>query len=72
MANRKPLVLVSGEPQQLQAGDTLVDGSGSPISASPVPTGTGFRHVTAGVEDAAAYTDVQLFAQIFLTQSLRL
>jgi hypothetical protein len=72
MANRKPLVLVSGEQQQLQAGDTLVDGSGVAIGGAVVPTGTGFFHATAGVEDAAAYTDVRLFAQIFLVQSLRL
>jgi hypothetical protein len=68
MANRKPLVLVSGELEQLQSGDPLVDGSGNPIGGGSVPTGTGFRHVTANVEDATVY-NLSIFYQI---RSLRI
>ena len=38
MANRKPLVLVAGEQQQLQSGDSLVDGAGNPISGAIIST----------------------------------
>lgn len=37
MASRKPLVLTSGEPRQLQTGDILVDGDGNPIKGSSSP-----------------------------------
>jgi hypothetical protein len=68
MANRKPLVQVAGELQQLQTGDTLTDGAGNPIGGGSVPTGTGFRHVTASAEDAAVTT----LAPFYAIASLRL
>jgi hypothetical protein len=68
MANRKPLVLVSGELEQLQSGDPLVDGDGNPIGGGSVPTGTGFRHVTANTEDATV-TPINLW---FAMNSLRI
>jgi len=72
MANRRPLVLVNGEEQQLQSTDVLVDGSGNPIGGGSVPTGTGFRHVTAGVEDAATYPDTTFYARLLASCSLRI
>jgi hypothetical protein len=47
MANRKPLVLVGGEIQQLQSGDVPIDGAGQPIVPDGGTTGQVLTKVDA-------------------------
>lgn len=48
MATRSPVVIVNGQEQQLQAGDTL------PVAALPVMVASGGSHAAGAVPDPGA------------------